>query len=334
MSDDFAVLFSTKINQQTLKDQVLHVKGSAQGRTIELVSKKSTGIKAKIASAIKTIFGTEQRRVSALCKSSKDLQNTIQAKSSVNELETLKMNLKEVENWVDRYNKKLGPLAIFLRIKHPLKDLQTTVEARLATLRPAPAPQPGTPFVFKAAQTPLTKANTDANAILKAFLKGDAKNIRGHGSPVSIADIWAYSVDQKEQEHDYIQWLFPSPKPSGPNPLAPVLTLELRDELIKDPVVQANLKKSFESMLDFFGLHYDAQKGEVVEKSNFPQRAQEWVVNHTHNHLRVTRMLECLDNFGLTKEKDAFQHKLGDIYSKYKNNISTKTFDYWTNPHQ
>jgi hypothetical protein len=151
---------------------------------------------------------------------------------------------------------------------------------------------------------------------------------------VNIADIWAYSVDQKEQEHDYIQWLFPSPKPSGPNPLAPVLTPEMRDELIKDPVVLTNLKKSFASMLDFFGLHYDEQKGEVVEKGDFPQRAQEWVVKHTHNHLRVTRMLECLDNFGLTKEKDAFQHKLGDIYSKYKNNISEKTYDYWTNPHQ
>jgi len=333
MSDDFAMFFATKIDQQTFKNQILHVKGSNQGRTIELIPKKSKGVKEKIISAVKSLFGVEQRRVSALCASSKDLQSTIQATNSVNELENLKTNLKEVENWVDRYNKKLGPLVIFMRIKHPLKEVQTTIDARMAALNPDPSPKGGIPRPFKVANVILTTDQKKANAILQAFLRGEGVNLR-HGTPVQIADIWAYSMDQKEQEHDYVQWLFPSPKPSRPNPLAPVLTSELRDLLVQDPLVVANIRKSFESMLDFFGLQYDEKKGTVEEKSNFHQRAEEWVINHTHNHLRVTRILECLDNFGLIKEKDAFQDKLSNIYLNYKNNISQATNEYWKNPHK
>ena len=55
---------------------------------------------------------------------------------------------------------------------------------------------------------------------LTEFYKGTGTDSEGR----TIAMIWAYSHNQWEATHDFIQWLFPLPEPSRFNPSAPVLS--------------------------------------------------------------------------------------------------------------
>ena len=41
-----------------------------------------------------------------------------------------------------------------------------------------------------------------------------------------LSHILGFSLDELEFHHDYIQWLFPLPEPSGANPSAPLLSLD------------------------------------------------------------------------------------------------------------
>jgi hypothetical protein len=64
-----------------------------------------------------------------------------------------------------------------------------------------------------------------------------------------LEDILAWPDDDLEAVHDFIQWLFPLPEPSQFNPDAPLLT-EIDIAAFKsDPLLQANLMKSFERIL-------------------------------------------------------------------------------------
>lgn len=318
MSDNFDVLFSTKIDQNTFKTQTLHVeKNKTHGRSIELVSVKAKGVLKKFANGFKKIFGIEQRRVAKLCTKSKDLKSQIEQKTP-EDLQRLKTNLLEVENWVNQYNKKLGPLKIFLKIKCPLQGVQAEIKSKIAN---------------EIAELNLTEDQKQANAIAKAFLRGECANLRQLGVPQTIKQIQEYDYRTKESEHDFVQWIFPSFKPSKPNPLSPVLIPKLLEELKNDPVIVANIRKSFLAMLDFYGLKYNEQT-HVVLKANFEERSKVWLKAENHNFLRITRILECLDNFGLAKEKEAFQKFMLQLAAEHNQIISPTTASYWKDPHQ
>jgi len=80
---------------------------------------------------------------------------------------------------------------------------------------------------------------------------------RGLGTDIEgrlLEDILAWNDDELEEVHDFIQWLFPLPEPSQYNPDAPLLTKEDIAAFKSDPVLQANLMRSFERILAFLGL--------------------------------------------------------------------------------
>jgi hypothetical protein len=54
---------------------------------------------------------------------------------------------------------------------------------------------------------------------LIAFYRDGAHDDRGR----SLTEILAWPDDRLEDVHDFIQWLFPLPEPSGANPSAPTL---------------------------------------------------------------------------------------------------------------
>lgn len=81
------------------------------------------------------------------------------------------------------------------------------------------------------------------------FYRGQATDAEGR----FITDIWAWKDDDLEAVHDFIQWLFPLPEPSQFNPDAPLLSEADIDTFKSDPVLRANLVKSFERILVFLG---------------------------------------------------------------------------------
>ncbi len=61
-------------------------------------------------------------------------------------------------------------------------------------------------------------------------------------------EIQEWPDDQLESVHDYIQWLFPLPEPSGFNVAAPVLTRESIRDFLARPDLQENLRVLFPAL--------------------------------------------------------------------------------------
>jgi hypothetical protein len=144
-----------------------------------------------------------------------------------------------------------------------------------------------------------------------------------------LKDLWAWSDDELEYVHDFIQWLFPLPEPSRFNPHAPLLTPEDIAAFNRDECLRQNLAKSFERILSFLGLELTAAKT-VIPAPNHTTRAADVWSYPNHNWLRISRILRSLHLLGLDERARAFYACLNDFYTSRKYPISAETFRYWT----
>ena len=135
-----------------------------------------------------------------------------------------------------------------------------------------------------------------------------------------LHEIQRWLDDQLEKVHDYIQWLFPLSEPSGFNVAAPVLNRESIQVFRTRPDLQEKLQVSFVRMMSFYGL--ETRSGERVSVNrapNFVARATVWLSAGNHNHLRITRILKCLNLLGLEPEAKAFFDCLVEFYEEEQN---------------
>ncbi len=179
-----------------------------------------------------------------------------------------------------------------------------------------------------------TTSTIEANTLLLPFYQSV-----GVGPGCTLQDIWKFTDDQLEDCHNYIQWLFPSMKPSAHNPNAPVLgnakgpggKESLLDALKKDPKVRANLEKSFDVMLKFYGLRYDPKAKLIFTNPNFEDRMGVWMTPGNHNFLRITRILSCLKHFGMHERSKAFFDFLVSMrWSQKSQAITAETVKRWS----
>ena len=114
-----------------------------------------------------------------------------------------------------------------------------------------------------------------------------------------IDRIFNYSDDALEQDHAYIQWLFPLPEPSRFNPDAPLINVaELQEAMVRYPALQATMIQSAAKMNAFWGIEpFDARK---LKKLN------------GHNGLRFSRVLQSLVYHGLKETAQNMLHVVLD----------------------
>ena len=93
----------------------------------------------------------------------------------------------------------------------------------------------------------------------------------------TIHEIWRFNDHEIENTHDYIQWLFPLDEKSKAVPQSPVLTQDEISSLRVSAASQANLKKSTMWFKEYLG------------------RTKVWHRARDHNHLRVSRVIKCLN---------------------------------------
>jgi hypothetical protein len=148
-----------------------------------------------------------------------------------------------------------------------------------------------------------------------------------------LHEIQGWPDKPLESVHDYIQWLFPLPERSGFNVAAPVLNPESIEEFRTHPDLQENLRASFMRMMNFYGLAGAGEQITVTRAPNFATKAAKWLSPGNHNHLRITRILRCLNVLGLEPEARAFFSCLAEIYEDEQNKpipaISNETIEYW-----
>lgn len=104
------------------------------------------------------------------------------------------------------------------------------------------------------------------------FLEGRALDIEGRtiDEILNAPDSWI------ERDHSFIQWIFPTVTVSRFNPSAPILTPEDLELIQKSPGAKANLKRALERMMRFYATN------------------THWFGHRNHNHLRISRILECV----------------------------------------
>jgi hypothetical protein len=149
----------------------------------------------------------------------------------------------------------------------------------------------------------------------------------------TLSEILAWDDDALEQEHDFIQWLFPLADRSGANPDAPVLTSDEIQRFQQSPEAQGRILSALRRMLSFYGLTMQegADQIRVIRSAGFAKRKQNWITPFNHNYLRVTRILKSLRLLGLPGHASAFFECLAAIYAENRPAIGEKTFDFWKN---
>ena len=144
-------------------------------------------------------------------------------------------------------------------------------------------------------------------ASLLKFLEGKEPNIHGR----TLSDIWAFSDIEINNEHNFIQWVFPTTTPSVAVPASPVLATEDIKIIRASKLAVDNLCVSSEWFFDF------------LERNTF------WIKAHDHNHLRITRVIQSLRLLVDGDEADFFREQILRLLGVSKNKIPVRTQKFW-----
>ena len=158
---------------------------------------------------------------------------------------------------------------------------------------------------------------------LIAFYPGTGKDAEGR----RLEDIWRFSHDELEANHDYIQWLFPLTERSAFNPRAPILDATMIERFRSDDMLKENLERSLGVMLDFYGLEVAGDR--IVRSAAFGERSRNWLTPFNHNFLRLTRILKSLRLLGLGGRAKQLFACLEEVYSGYSAVIGDPTMSFW-----
>lgn len=110
-----------------------------------------------------------------------------------------------------------------------------------------------------------------------------------------------------EHTHDFIQWMFPLNELSRASLYAPLVDGNTLKAFHADPLLKSNMRVSLVRFLKFLGLAFDGVN--LRKTSEWESRKHEWFTEHSHNSLRITRILKSMVLLGL--KTDAVQLHLG-----------------------
>lgn len=139
------------------------------------------------------------------------------------------------------------------------------------------------------------------------FLEGKTPDHRGR----LLYMLWKQTDDDAENNHDYIQWMFPLDEPSQAVSGAPVLDDFDIDEIRENQVVAENLEESVRWFLGFL------------------ERNDHWITEYDHNHLRITRVIKSLRLLASDEAADEFRDKVIALAGDNLNLVDEEARDFW-----
>jgi Opioid growth factor receptor (OGFr) conserved region len=144
---------------------------------------------------------------------------------------------------------------------------------------------------------------------LHAYLAGRAPDHRGR----SVGEVLAFTDEEAEAAHDYIQWLFPLPTRSRAQPGAPVLTQSEADAIRADPQALVNLGRAAERMLAFY------------------RNTDHWLAAQDHNHLRITRIISSLRLLAGAEAARRFHDRILALHVAGGSPVNGRSLSFWEN---
>ena len=139
------------------------------------------------------------------------------------------------------------------------------------------------------------------------FLEGKIPDHRGR----LLSMLWKQTDDDAENNHDYIQWMFPLDEPSQAVNGAPVLNDFDIDEIRQNQMAINNLEESVRWFLGFL------------------ERNDHWIAKYDHNHLRITRAIKSLRLLTSDLVADAFRDKVTELAGYNLSLVDQKARDFW-----
>jgi len=147
-----------------------------------------------------------------------------------------------------------------------------------------------------------------------------------------ISDMFELAKDDDwlENNHCFIQWLFPLNEKSNFNHNAPVLTKTQIAYLKDSAIFQETLESSFWIMMRFYGFEYQLQENNDAKfiLTDITRAQKYWLKPFNHNQLRISRILNCLDLF----ERDDLASMLRTELKRAQDEfgiINDETISYW-----
>lgn len=106
------------------------------------------------------------------------------------------------------------------------------------------------------------------------FFRNEIKSKPNGDYLTDILEEYWKDYDLLERKHDYIQWIFPL-RTQGLNSYSQILQLHELESLKNDEASVNLLLKSFQMMLDFYGMKLKTKDShEIVRARNYKQRYQ------------------------------------------------------------
>lgn len=146
-------------------------------------------------------------------------------------------------------------------------------------------------------------------------------------------DYLAFTENDWHACHDVVQWAFPTKTKSAYNPNAPVVPEDF--ELGDNTDVQQSILELLQAFLLSLniimepatdGIHFT----KFVRLNSPLGLVPNWNIRNDHNHLRLTRIIECLGVFDLqTFKDDLAEFLIFDLVVNASFAFSPKTIVFW-----
>lgn len=171
----------------------------------------------------------------------------------------------------------------------------------------------------------LKPTNNHGESKIIAFYKGYGTNQSGH----TLAQIMNFDLTQLENEHYYIQWLFPLDVASDVVKGSPILTPSDINYFRRNNDLKQKMYHAFLKMVDFYRLLYNYDTGDIFK--NFGKEHPHWITKGNHNYRRITRMITSMRLLGLDELSQSFKRKMLEICKdkNYRNIIGPVTKGIW-----
>ena len=123
---------------------------------------------------------------------------------------------------------------------------------------------------------------------LLSFYYGSHPDHRGRmlAEIVQQDDFWL------EHTHDFIQWIFPLNELSRASVHAPLVDGATLKAFHSDELLQKHMRVALVRMLKFLGLVFDGKT--LTKGPTWNGRKGEWFTAHSHNSLRIARILKSM----------------------------------------
>jgi hypothetical protein len=128
---------------------------------------------------------------------------------------------------------------------------------------------------------------------------------RGDSAATTEHSTWFGNYGKLEREHAYIQHLFPLQEGRGLSPYAQRLQKHEMATMIDDSTIQKRLRRSLETMYDFFGIEMESDNPNFLRRSDRCDKCYDNLNFSPHNYLRITRILKCIGDLGHEDWKEA-----------------------------